>query len=138
MSKKRPKTGSKMEPAYWLGRLFNSTYTYRGRRFKARAWSVKIQHLGRRKTFSLPSGQRRQAAAEACQLYRTIVNNGWETARARNGRSTAPASPLAAEAISWCPDRFHQDFWAQRLIHREYTMSLDAGAESEISVQVDH
>ena len=53
MSKKRPRTGrrparlsapagSKMEPEYWRGRLFKSSYTYNGRRFKVRSWLVKI------------------------------------------------------------------------------------------------
>ena len=35
-------------------------------------------------------------------------------------------------------DRFDRDFWAQRLIHREYTMSLDLKTARELSVRVDH
>ena len=64
MSKKRPRTGrrparlsapagSKMEPEYWRGRLFKSSYTYNGRRFKVRSWSVSTQHLGRRRASRL-------------------------------------------------------------------------------------
>ena len=97
MSKKRPRTSaglvhttasasSKMEPKYWRERLFNSSYIYKGKRFRVRTWSVKIQHLGRRKTFSLPFSHCRQAASEACRLYRTILNQGWENAEAQGGR----------------------------------------------------
>src|SRR2546425_1071574 len=71
---------SKWEPEYWRNRLFKSTYNYLGRRFRTRNWSVKIQHLGQRKTFSLLSGAPAQAAVEACMVYRRIVSEGWETA----------------------------------------------------------
>ena len=149
MSKKRPRTGrrparlsapagSKMEPEYWRGRLFKSSYTYNGRRFKVRSWSVKIQHLGRRKTFSLPSSHRQQAAAEACQLYRTIVSQGWENAEARGGRRSVPASLPPGKAMPSVSGRFDRDFWDQRLIHREYTMSLDMKTARELSVQIGH
>jgi len=127
-----------MEPEYWQERLFKSSYTYNGRQFKVRAWSVKIQHLGRRKTFSLPSSHRRQAAAEACQLYRTIVSQGWESADAMGGRRIVAAGLPPGEAMRLGPDRFNRDFWDQRLIHREYTMSLDMKTARELSVQIDH
>ena len=149
MSKKRPRTGwrlarlsappgSKMEPEYWRERVFKSSYTYNGRRFKVRSWSVKIQHLGRRKTFSLPSSHRRQAAAEACQLYRTIVSQGWENAGVRGDRRSVPAGLPPGEAMPLGTGRFDRDFWDQRLIHREYTMRLDMKTARELSVQIDH
>jgi DNA-binding NarL/FixJ family response regulator len=127
-----------MEPEYWGGRLFKSSYTYHGRRFKVRTWSVKIQHLGRRKTFSLPSSHRWQAAAEACQLYRTIISQGWENADPRGGWRSVAAGLPPWEMMRSGSDRFDQDFWDQRLIHREYTMSLDMKTARELSVQVDH
>src|SRR3989442_57107 len=68
---------SKMDPRYWRRRLFKNTYTYKGRLVELSAWSVKIQILGQRKTFSL-SPNRTQAAAEACRIYQTIVAHGWE------------------------------------------------------------
>jgi DNA-binding NarL/FixJ family response regulator len=149
MSKKRPRTGwplaglsgpagSKMEPAYWRERLFRSGYTYKGRHLKVRGWSVKIQHLGRRKTFSLPSSRRGPAAAQACQLYRTIVNQGWQQAGVRGGRRSVPAGLAPAEPTPSGAERLGRDFWAQRLIHREYSMSLDMKRAAELSVRVDH
>jgi DNA-binding NarL/FixJ family response regulator len=127
-----------MEPKYWRERLFRGSYTYKGSQFRVRTWSVKIQHLGRRKTFSLPSSHRRQAAAEACQLYRTIVNQGWENADAQGGRRSVPAGLPPGPAMPLGTDRFDRDFWAQRLIHREYTMCLDQKTARELSVRVDH
>jgi DNA-binding NarL/FixJ family response regulator len=127
-----------MEPRYWGERLFKSSYTYKGRRFRVRTWSVKIQHLGRRKTFSLPFSQRRQAAAEACQLYRTIVKQGWENADAQGARRNAPADPPPEQALALGSDRFEREFWVQRLIHREYAMSLDMKPGRELSARIDH
>ena len=149
MSKKRPRIGrslvrqsapnrSKMEPEYWRKRLFKSSYTYKGMLFRASTWSVKIQHVGRRKTFSLRSSVRQQAAAEASELYRTIVNQGWGNVRARGGRPALPAGLPSEAAMPLGSDRFNEDFWAQRLIHQQYTMSLDMKPAQELSVQVDH
>jgi DNA-binding NarL/FixJ family response regulator len=149
MSKKRPRIGrpparfsgparSKMEPEYWRKRLFKSSYTYKGSQRRASTWSVKFQHLGRRKTFSLRSPLRRQAAAEASALYRTIVNQGWSNARARGPEPSVPPDFPPGAATPLASDRFDQDYWAQRLIRQQYTMSLDMKPAQEFSVQVDH
>jgi DNA-binding NarL/FixJ family response regulator len=149
MSKKRPRTRrprarpsaparSKMEPAYWRKRLFKSSYTYKGKQCRVRAWSVKIQHRGRRKTFSLSSTLRRKASAEASELYRTIVSQGWGNVRAWAGRPTLSASLPPEAAMPLDPDRLDPAFWAQRLIHQQYTMSLEIKPTRELSVQVDH
>jgi DNA-binding NarL/FixJ family response regulator len=127
-----------MECKYWRKRLFKSSYTYKGRRFQVWTWSVKIQHLGRRKTFSLKSSNRRQAAGEACQLYRTIVSEGWENADDQGKRRSAPAGLPPEQTIPLGGDRFDRGFWAQRLIHREYTMRLGQKPAQELSVRVDH
>src|SRR5260370_40029047 len=89
MVKKRPRTKarrravrrrirSKMDPEYWCNRLFRNSFTYRGDRHEVRHWSVKIQHYGIRKTFSLQAIDEKEAATEACGLYEAIVNRGWE------------------------------------------------------------
>src|SRR5690349_23151346 len=74
MAKKRPSIAwrrasmlsdgphSKMNPAYWRGRLFRNTFTHNGDRFQVNHWSVKIQHLRARKTFSLQAGNPARAA----------------------------------------------------------------------------
>jgi DNA-binding NarL/FixJ family response regulator len=149
MSKKRPRNDrslarlsvpnrSKMVPEYWRKRVFKSTYTYKGMRFRASSWSVKIQHLGQRKTFSLRSSLRRQAATEASELYRNIVNGSRGGVRARGGPPTMPAELPSEAAMPLGPDRFDEDFWAQRLIRQQYTMSLDMKPAQELSVQIDH
>src|SRR5438270_9484570 len=75
------------DPKYWRSRLFRNTFTYRGRRFQVNHWSVKIQHLGTRKTFSLGADNQAQAAIDACQLYQAIVTGGWRSLpRRSNGQ----------------------------------------------------
>lgn len=113
--------GSKNEPAYWRGRLFKPRYTYRGELREVRNWSVKIQHLGKRRTFALRSSGRNAAAAEACELYQALVTHGWKNAAAQPGTGKLDAG-----------------YWAQRLIYREYTMSLQPATPRELSVWVDH
>ncbi|MEI9961776.1 MAG: hypothetical protein WDM76_11765 [Limisphaerales bacterium] len=66
MSKRRPSGSNRRQklanpPAiensltqeYWSQRLFKNSYTRSGVRKEVKGWSVKIQHLGRRHTFSL-------------------------------------------------------------------------------------
>ena len=148
MSKKRPRTsprlagalspaGSKLDPKYWRNRLFKCGYIYKGRRFLVRNWSVKIQHLGKRKTFSLESSLRAEAAAEACALYQALVAQGWEkVAGPRARRSTRgrplPDTPEPSELKS------EADYWMQRLIQRPYQMNLEAAGKTELSVRIEH
>ena len=133
-----PLAASKQDPKYWRKRLFKCRYTYKGRQFETRNWSVKIQHLGKRKTFSLRSGRRSQAAAEACELYQALVRQGWKGAIPQGRRKPAQIQARPAEAAPRADDRFHADYWSQRLIHREYTMSLEPAASPELSVRIDH
>src|SRR5690349_7363924 len=89
MAKKRPRVQtarhsgqptktSKTEPEYWRQRLFKNSFTYRGKRCEVGHWSVKIQHQGHRKTFSLRDTDPSVAARQACDLYQAIVMGGWE------------------------------------------------------------
>ncbi len=125
-------------PEYWHERLFKSSYTYNGKQKEVRHWSVKIQHQGTRKTFSLASSRRAQAAAEACQLYQRIVKHGWENLASRASRPRGPANPAPGGGISADAERLNPNYWEQRLIQREYTMSLQPKAQPELSVRVDH
>jgi DNA-binding NarL/FixJ family response regulator len=136
-SRPRP-SRSKQEPQYWRKRLFKGRYAYKGKQFEARNWSVKIQHLGRRKTFSLRSSRQSQAAAEACELYRALVTAGWREATRQGLRRRAQTNPWSGDPVPLPADRFNADYWAQRLIHREYTMSPGPGESQELSVRVDH
>ena len=108
MFKKRPRSlapPAKREPAYWRERLFKNAFTYKGKRVEIRAWSVKFQLFGKRKTFSLSSRNRAQAAEEACQIYQTISEEGWEATN-HSPMETDAQSPVAP-ARRFHPPRFH-------------------------------
>ena len=49
----------------WKKCLFKNTYPRDGKRYEVNEWSVKIQHLGRRKTFALNTLNKDAAAASA-------------------------------------------------------------------------
>src|ERR1035438_218488 len=74
---------------FWSKRLFKNTYTREGRRVKLAGWSIKIQHLGRRHTFSLATLDRASAAIEAKAIYDTIATEGRSEERrvGKEGRS---------------------------------------------------
>jgi integrase len=72
----------KAHSKYWKKCLFKNTYTRGGKRYEVNEWSVKIQHLGRRKTFALNTLNKDTAAASAKDIYLTIVAKGWEAAEA--------------------------------------------------------
>jgi DNA-binding NarL/FixJ family response regulator len=149
MVKKRPRTNprergvrgrihSKMEPEYWRDRLFRNSFTYRGDRHEVRHWSVKIQHFGIRKTFSLRATDEKQAATEACGLYKAIVNRGWESVIAERTEKSAEVHRAGNEFNSAKQNGIDEDHWAQRLIHRKYTETFRPNAEREFSVRVEH
>src|ERR1700732_3305321 len=105
MSKQRPSTmprsspprgrsaSPRVAPRAWSRRLFKNSYTRRGRRIRLRAWSIKIQHRGRRHTFSLGAVPRAVAADRAHALYRTIVTRGWDAAWGAGGDPPLPRGP---------------------------------------------
>lgn len=127
--KKRPRNGaraSKLEPAYWRGRLFRNTFTYKGRRVEVRGWVVKIQLFGKRKTFSLASSVPTRAAEEASQIYQLILAEGWE----RIAEKTAAKSPAFVLKSA--------NYWRQRLIHRKYPGQQAADSIEALAVRIEH
>jgi DNA-binding NarL/FixJ family response regulator len=127
-----------MEAAYWKDRLFRNSFTYRGDRHKVRHWSVKIQHLGARKTFSLRAADEKQAAAEACGIYKAIVNRGWESVITERIEKNAQASANPNSITPPPQNGIDAEYWAQRLIHRKYGEAFRTNAEREFSVRVEH
>ena len=117
--------------------MFKCRYTYQGERCEVRNWSVKIQHRGRRKTFALRSSHPSEAAAEACELYRALVTEGWPDAAARALRKRAQADLRTGEPVPPSREIFDAGHWVQRLIQREYTMSPSPGKSQELSVRVE-
>jgi len=128
-----------MYPAYWHGRLFKNTFTYKGRSVEVSGWSVKIQVFGKRKTFSLSSGDREEAAAEAHQVYQTILTQGWASVEQFRGRSALPIPGTTRSNIPSGPRESSLEHWKQRLIHRRYPERPDARDERdrEFSVRIE-
>jgi DNA-binding NarL/FixJ family response regulator len=127
-----------MDPEYWRDRLFRNSFTYRGDRHEVRHWSVKIQHFGIRKTFSLRAIDEKQAATEACGLYKAIVSRGWEKVIAERTDKNPNVQHGTGEGKSAKQNGDEGNYWAQRLIHRKYTDTFRQDAEREFSVRVEH
>src|SRR6266850_3081792 len=149
MAKKRPRAArrrssdqgrssrSKVEPKYWRDRLFKNSFTYKGKRFQVSHWSVKIQHLGSRKTYSLRARDAAEAAAEACQLYKAIVTRGRQSVAARARGKDTESHPAPGALSAPGEDGFDASYWERRLIHRKYTETLHSSADRELSVRID-
>ena len=139
--KKRPRAAaanSKLEPRYWRQRLFKNTFTYRGRRVEVQGWSVKIQLFSRRKTFSLRSGVRAQAAREACQIYQTILAHGWEGVTQLKPPVGLRVKPGVGAANRSASSSSGAEYWKPRLIHRRYEEKTDPTGGREFSVRIEH
>lgn len=129
---------TKLDPAYWTRRLFRNTFTYQGRRIEVSGWSIKLQISGKRKTVTLTSTDRGRAAAEACQIYQTVLEQGWEAvAKRRNrigfqrdavSRSNNPPGLLGLDV----------EYWRRRLIYRRYPEPAGDRSEREFSVRIEH
>src|SRR5688572_3658136 len=129
---------SKKEAGYWVGRLFKNTFTNKGKRRLVNGWSVKIQVLGRRKTFTLSSSDPAVAAAEACQIYQIICSQGWEAANPRFVRAGFPQAPATPAPGSQLSTDFGIAPWESRLIHRKYPEPAKAQDRRELSVRIEH
>lgn len=140
VSKKRPSTitpTTKHDPAYWRERLFRNVFTYKGRKREVRAWSVKIQFCGQRRIFRLKAPDPAQAAGEACQIYRTITEQGWAAVAPGAGPSLRPRG-VAQPASALLAITQDQDYWRRRLIQRKYPESGDPTAPRQFSVRIEH
>jgi len=115
MSKQRPSNGPLERAAshrgddaesvgYWRGRVFKNTYTRGGRCVQLKRWSIKIQHRGTRRTFSLAARSRGAAAVEARAIHEAIVTQGWHAAPVTPSRTgSGPESLAKTEARYWKP-----------------------------------
>jgi len=129
---------SKQEPAYWRRRLFRNRYVYHGRAAEVRSWSVKLQLFGKRKSFTLSSRDRADAASEACQVYRNVLEQGWEAViSSRFGGRSRPAVP-PGPLISPAAVRQDSEYWRRRLIHRKYPEPDESKGDLEFSVWIEH
>ena len=68
---------------YWEKSIFQPTYTRDGKTRIVGEWAAKIQHLGRRETFSLGSANKTVAASLAKEIYLSLRSAGWERTLAK-------------------------------------------------------
>ena len=79
---KAERTLPKTHKDYWKARLERRCYTHKGKLLEVNEWSVRIQHLGQRKSFALATTNAEAAAIKARDIYLAIVAKGWEAAQA--------------------------------------------------------
>jgi integrase len=70
---------SKTDIRHWEQVLFHDGYTRDGERRELPDWSVRMQHNGRRGTFSLGTANKVAASAKARDIYLCLNANGWES-----------------------------------------------------------
>jgi integrase len=69
---------AKSDVRYWERVIFKPTYTQNGRRREVKHFAAKIQHLGRRETFSFGEANQARAAARAKEIYLSLKSVGWD------------------------------------------------------------
>lgn len=85
---------SRFHVDYWKDRIFKNTFTRDGVRHEVPEYSLRLQHLGRRETFSLGTANAVVAAAKAKDIATFLDANGWDAAL-----SKFKPSPLAKAEI---------------------------------------
>jgi DNA-binding NarL/FixJ family response regulator len=133
MSKQRP--SKKTAPAgpaseinggnSWAKRLFKNSYTRAGRQVTMTDWSVKIQHLGRRHTFSLGTANREAAVVAAKAIYETLLAEGWDAAL--NNVQTPGGFPKSDAR-----------FWKDQLLSRHYRFPASGEPEKSFTARMAH
>lgn len=132
-TRRRPKpaipfrTGEDLTQEYWQQRLFRNSYTRDGRRKEVNGWSVKIQHLGRRHTFSLLIEDHETAAVQAKAIYETILAEGWDAAMNNLAAQQNDGSLKTAPA-----------YWKKHLLLRRYRFPASGETEQSLAARIDH
>lgn len=116
----------------WRHRVFRNSFTRDGELHRVRAWSVKIQFNGVRKTLSLRARDRRQASAEAEEIQQALAAGGWEAVERLRARSSTSESAGATADVDLVP-KSEARYWQPRLLRRRYL-----GGKHELSVRVEH
>jgi integrase len=84
VSKQKPgRALGKTDLRYWQDSIFRPSYTRNGEAVQATNWTAKMQHEGRRESFSLGTPNKAVAAAKAREIYIFLSANGWEATLAR-------------------------------------------------------
>lgn len=82
----------KTDLRYWERAIFQPTYKWDGKVRRVGEWAAKIQHLGRRETFSLGSANKAVAASRAKEIYLSLRSAGWDATLAKFKPKAAPAA----------------------------------------------
>lgn len=114
--------------------MFKNSYSRAGRLLRVQGWSVKIQHRGRRRTFSLGRGPRLAAARKARALYRAIITRGWDVVLGTRAGCTLAPTGSGSVASGGAAARY----WKHRLLTRRYTEGLRPHLSGELSVRIEH
>lgn len=127
----------KLLDRYWTQRVFQNSFTRNGQLLKVNGWSVKIQHKGKRSSFSLFSEKREDAAQEALTIYKRILTLGWSTVLKEYRTRMESPGVLDSEEPDAIP-KTDPRYWKPRLIHRKYNEALDRGSANCLSVRIQH
>jgi DNA-binding NarL/FixJ family response regulator len=139
MSKQRPSTNgqeawsakkSSISLDYWRKRVFKNSYTRAGKRCRVKHWSIKVQRNGVRRTISLQSRDRTDAAIEAQELYRKIDAQGSDE---RGNRIRYPQKE-EANGLS----KSDAGYWELRLLRRGTHAAAASPELAEYSIRIEH
>lgn len=86
---------SKTDLRYWEGVIFQPTYTRDGKVQTVGDWATKIQHLGRRESFTLSGANKAKAAARAKEIYLSLKSAGWDVTLAKFKQKAGAGTPVA-------------------------------------------
>ncbi len=126
------------QAAYWRRRLFKNSFTRDGQRIALKGWSVKIQHQGRRCTFSLAAANRSTAAREAWQIYENILEHGWENVKTGRSGSALRTKLHTGARISPGSTATEVEDWRRRLIARKDPERSRTESDREFYVRIEH
>ena len=73
---------SKTHKDYWKARLEKRCYTSDGKLAEVNEWSVRVQHLGKRRSIALGTSNAEAAALKARDYYLAVYAKGWTAAEA--------------------------------------------------------
>lgn len=134
MSKQRPSKpfpggGRLPEDVYWQCRVFRNSYTRGGRRIRLKGWSVKIQHQGKRHTFSLSARRKEEAAIEARAIHDRILAGGWEETAGVHSHKKGNGAEFRKNDVR---------YWKERLLLRHYRFSGSTESDQDLAASIDH
>lgn len=112
---------------HWLGCLSPGAETPAAPQKNGESWSVKIQHQGRRHTFSMFTGNKTAAAVQAKAIYETILAEGWDVALNRQANQTQDGLLKTNPA-----------YWKKHLLQRRYRFPASGESEKSLAVHLEH